>query len=155
MLRRSQPPKPKPGSSPRRPTRARAHHDDRGSVALITGICMLIGLVVLLVATNFVVDQYGKGAVRTAVDEAAAAGSQQGAPGGPVAACQAKAAEIMSGLLSGSFARTVSITCSVNALTGQVVATGTGHFPGWLSVVPAMPLHVTGTAILSQNPTAP
>ena len=51
------------------------------------------------------------GHAHRAVDEAARAGSLQGAPGGPVAACQAKAAEVMGNLLPGPFAASVRITC--------------------------------------------
>ena len=45
---------------------------------------MLISIVVFMAALNLIIDEYGKGAIRTAVDEAALAGSQQGAAGGPL-----------------------------------------------------------------------
>ena len=73
---------------PRAPTRvlrvARSHRkDEHGNAALVTVLAMAITLVVFMVAINLIVDEYGKGAIRTAVDEAAQAGSLQGAPGGP------------------------------------------------------------------------
>ena len=122
---------------------------------MITMFAMLISIVVLMAALNLIVDEYGKGAIRTAVDEAALAGSQQGAAGGPVQACQAKAAEVMAGLLNGPFGKGVAITCSSDAATGQVVATGTGSLPGWLTVIPADPINVTGVALIERNPTTP
>lgn len=112
---------------------------------------MAITLVVFMGAINLIVDEYGTGAVRTAVDEATRAGSLQGAPGGPVAACQAKAAEVMAGLLAGPFGRHVTITCGLHG--DQLVAGATGALPGWLQVIPADPLRVVATAPLERSPT--
>lgn len=114
-------------------------------------LAMALTLVVFMGAINLIVDEYGKGAVRTAVDEATRAGSLQGAPGGPVAACQAKAAEVMSGLLSGPFGQHVTITCGLQG--NQVIAVASGSLPGWLRVIPANPLRVVATAPLEHNPT--
>ena len=125
--------------------------NERGNAALLTVLAMAITLIVFMVAINFIVDEYGKGAIRTAVDEAAQAGSLQGAPGGPVAACQAKASQVMSGLLNGPFGRNVTITCGINA-NGQVVATADGTLPAWLRVIPTDPIHVVGTARIETNP---
>ena len=112
---------------------------------------MAITLVVFMVAINLIVDEYGKGAIRTAVDEAAQAGSLQGAAGGPIAACQAKASQVMSGLLNGPFGHDITITCGINA-NGQVVATANGTLPAWLRLVPTDPIHVIGSAHIETNP---
>lgn len=112
---------------------------------------MAITLVVFMAAINLIVDQYGQGALRTAVDEAARAGSLLGAPGGPVAACQDKAAEVKSGLMPGPFAAKVTITCSADAT--EVEAVATGSLPAWLHVVPTDTIRVVGTARLEQAPT--
>ena len=126
-------------------------NDERGNAALVTVLAMAITLVVFMVAINLIVDEYGKGAIRAAVDEAAQAGSLQGAPGGPISACQAKASQVMSGLLNGPFGRNVTITCGINA-NGQVVATADGTLPAWLRVIPTDPIHVVGTARIETNP---
>jgi len=112
---------------------------------------MAITLVVFLAAINLIVDQYGKGVMRTAVDEAARTGSLQGAAGGPVAACQAKAAEVMSNLLSGPFGHDITINCTLQG--DHIVAVASGSLPGWLRVVPNDTVRVTGTALLENNPT--
>ena len=112
---------------------------------------MAITLVVFLAAINLIVDQYGQGVVRTAVDEAARAGSLQGAPGGPSPPAKTKADEVMAGLLSGPFGRHITISCAVDG--GQVVAVATGALPGWLRVIPADTLRIVGTAHLENNPT--
>jgi hypothetical protein len=126
------------------------HRDETGSV-IVTLLPVMILLFVMLLGTNFVMYEYGQGVVRTAVDEAARAGSQQSAAGGPVAACQAKAAQVMGNLLNGPFGQGVTITCAVQGNT--VIATATGQFPAWLPPVKAIPVHIEGASQLEQNPT--
>jgi len=118
---------------------------------LSTLLAMLIGVAVLFFAANLIVDSYGKGALRTAVDEAAQAGALQDAPGGALAACQAKEAEVMSGLLSGPFGAQVHLGCAISG--DQLVATAQGRLPGWLPPVPPVPVHILGTSTLESNPT--
>ena len=111
---------------------------------------MAITLIIFMAAINLIVDEYGKGAIRTAVDEAAQAGSLQGAPGGPLAACQAKAAQVMSGLLNGPFGHGIHINCT---LTGaQVTATAAGNLPAWLAIIPVDTIRVVGSAPIETNP---
>lgn len=124
---------------------------EEGSAAVVTTFAVLMALAAFLMAVNLVVDQYGQGVLRTAVDEAARSGSLQGAPGGAQSACVAKEAEVMSGLLSGPFAAHVHLGCSVEA--GEVVATADGSLPGWLPPVPAVRVHVLGTSVLENDPT--
>lgn len=112
---------------------------------------MLITLVVFMAAANLIVYSYGRGVLRTAVDEAARVGSVQAAPGGPVGACQEKAAQVMANLLGGPFGHHVAISCQVSA--DQVVAVATGTFPAWLPVIPPHSLKVVGTATVSTDPT--
>lgn len=124
---------------------------ETGSAGLVTVVAMLIVLLFFMAGANLVVFEYGQGTVRTAVDEGARAGSQQQAAGGPVAACQTKAAEVMSNLLPGPFGRGVTITCTIQGNT--VVATAGGTFPGWLPPVPTVSVHIVGSSQLEQNPT--
>jgi flagellar basal body-associated protein FliL len=129
----------------------RQRGDEQGSAALIIMLAMLVVVVAFMAGANLVVFEYGQGTVRTAVDEAARAGSQQLAPGGPIGACQAKAAEVMANLLPGPFGRGVTITCTQSG--NDVVATATGRFPGWLPPIPALSVHIHGASHLEQNPT--
>lgn len=112
---------------------------------------MLVTLVVFMVAANLIVYSYGRGVLRTAVDEAARAGSIQGAPGGPAAACQQKASQVMANLLHGPFGQHITISCQLSG--GQITAVAAGTFPAWLHVVPAYTLKIVGSAPLSTNPT--
>lgn len=110
--------------------------DDRGDSFVVTLAAVLLLLVAFLMATNLIVDEYGRGVVRTAVDEGAQAGAVAGNPEPAVAACQAKEAEVMSGLLAGTFGRRVHLSCSVQ---GQLVtASAAGELPGWLPPIPAV-----------------
>jgi hypothetical protein len=124
--------------------------DEGGNAALVTVFAMAITLIIFMAAINLIVDEYGKGAVRTAVDEAAQAGSLQGTPGGPLAACQAKATQVMSGLLNGPFGHGIHITCTLTG--GQVTATADGNLPAWLAIVPVDTIHVVGSSPIETNP---
>lgn len=99
---------------------------------------------------NFVLDQYARGVVRTAVDEGARAGALASAPGGPAAACLSKEREVMSGLLSGAFASGLHFGCALEG--GQVVATVGGNLPSWLPPVPRVAVEETGVSELETAP---
>ena len=67
----------------------------------------------VVIGTNWVDNDLALGAFRAAVSQAAQAGSLEGAPGGPVAACLAAAAQARGDLVSGPLGRNVKITCTV------------------------------------------
>ncbi|MFT3852011.1 MAG: hypothetical protein QM733_04630 [Ilumatobacteraceae bacterium] len=89
---------------------------------LATGFVLMLLVQIL----NVVVFTYGKGSVRTALDEAARAGARQG-----LAACEATGSQVIHELLGGSMADGVTISCSDAGRS--VSATATVHFDGWLS----------------------
>jgi hypothetical protein len=124
---------------------------ERGNAVVSTILAMAFTLLVVMAGTNLVVDQYGQGVLRTAVDEGALAGAASQAGGGALAACQSKESEITSGLLSGGFGRNVALGCSLSG--NLVVASARGRFPGWLPPVPALSVNVVGTASLEKAPT--
>ena len=64
-------------------------------------------LVLLAQILNVVVFTYGKGTVRTALDEAARAGARDG-----LAACEATADQVLGDLLGGALGADVQITCT-------------------------------------------
>jgi hypothetical protein len=84
-------------------------------------------MLLLVLFANVLVDLYARGAVRDALDE----GVRAAAPhGGDVQVCEARAAEVMSGLLHGPFGRNVDIDCETEG--GVVRARAHGSFPSWL-----------------------
>ncbi|MDW3212639.1 MAG: hypothetical protein R8G01_01475 [Ilumatobacteraceae bacterium] len=83
-------------------------------------------LFVLAGILQVIVFQYGKGTVRAALDEGARAGSRSAEA---VEVCQARAADVLGGLLGGPMGAGVSVVCSDAG--DRVVATATVHFDGW------------------------
>lgn len=130
---------------------SRRSADDQGDSFVVTLGSVVILLVALLMATNLIVDEYGRGVVRTAVDEGAQAGAVAGGPEEAVAQCEAKEAEVMSGLLAGGFGRHLSLSCSVQ---GELVtASADGRLPGWLPPVPSLAVRQLGVSHLEAAPT--
>ena len=111
----------------------------------------VVGIAVLTLlfigGTNLVVDEYAKGALRTAVDEAAQAGA---AAGGSLSACQAEAAQVRAGLLPGPFGAGISISCSVEG--DEVVASATGYLPTLVPPVPRVHVSIEGLSLVSTAP---
>ena len=86
---------------------------------------------------------------------AAQAGSLEGAPGGPVAACLAAAAQARGNLVSGPLGRDVRITCTVEGTGPQViVVTADGTLPNWVVPITAH-VHVMAQANIEVDPTQP
>ena len=108
------------------PSPARRLRGDRGDgvVALVLATGIVLALVVQII--NVVVFTYGKGSVRTALDEAARAGARQG-----VAACETTGGQVLHDLLGGSMANGVTITCTDAGRS--ITATATVHFDGWMT----------------------
>jgi hypothetical protein len=111
----------------------------------IVGIAILT--LIFVGALNLVVDEYAKGAVRTAVDEAAQAGA---ASGGSLSVCQAEAAQVRSNLLPGRFGRDILVTCTLDG--DEVVATAVGYLPTLVAPVPRVHISVEGLSLLPTGP---
>jgi hypothetical protein len=111
----------------------------------VVGIAILV--LIFVGALNLIVDEYAKGAVRTAVDEAAQAGA---ASGGSLTVCQAEAAQVRANLLPGPFGRGIQVTCSLQG--DEVVAAAAGYLPTLVPPVPRVHISVEGLSLL---PTVP
>jgi len=92
-------------------------------LVLATGVVLVLVVQIL----NVVVFTYGKGTVRTALDEAARAGATSGS----LAVCEATAGQVMGELLGGSLGAEVDITCSDTGTS--IVASADVHFDAWLT----------------------
>jgi hypothetical protein len=114
----------------------------------VVGIVAIAILTLIFVgALNLVVDEYAKGAVRTAVDEAAQAGA---ASGGSLSVCQAEAAQVRGNLLPGPFGHGIRVTCSLEG--DEVVATAVGYLPTLAPPVPRVRISVVGLSLLPAGP---
>ncbi len=120
---------------------------DAGS-AVVTGVVGIAVLLALFVgALNLVVDEYAKGAVRTAVDEAAQAGATGG---GSVIDCEARAAQVRANLLPGPFGRGVMVYCGLEG--NEMVAEAVGNLPSLVPPVPSLHISVTGSSVVEDMP---
>ncbi len=111
-------------------------------------VAIAILMMVFIGALNFVLDEYAKGAVHTAVDEAAAAGATAD---GSLSICQAQARQVQSTLLPGPFGHGVSVTCSEEG--DEMVASAAGALPSLLPLVPAVHITLIGISIIAEAPT--
>lgn len=111
-------------------------------------LAILILMIVFIGALNFVLDEYAKGAVRTAVDEAATAGATAG---GSVSTCQTEARQVQGALLRGPFGNGVSVSCSEEG--NEMVASAAGALPSLLPLVPTVHVSVIGVSIIAEAPT--
>jgi hypothetical protein len=110
-------------------------------VAIVILLTLFIGVL------NFVLDEYAKGAIRTAVDDAAEAGATAG---GSLSACQTEARQVQAGLLPGSFGGDVSVTCS--EIGDEMVVSGGGTLPSLLPLVPRAHISLIGISIIAEAP---
>jgi len=104
-------------------------------------------MVVFIGALNFVLDEYAKGAVRTAVDEAAQTGASAG---GSLTACVAEASRVRASLLPGVFGSDVTINCS--QVGDEVVVTAIGDLPSLLPPVPRVSVSMVGVSLITEAP---
>ena len=107
-------------------------------------------LVLLLGVVNLVAMQYGQGAIRTAVDEAARFGAFLGSD---ELACEERAERVLhgdGGLLRGTLGDSIVVTCEID---GDVMrATATGTFDWWVGGLPSIGVVIVGEAVLEVAP---
>lgn len=113
---------------------------------------IMISLVMVFLAliTNVIAMQYGHGAVRAAVDEAARFGASLGHD---TAGCEAKAEEILrgrGGLLRGRLGDGVVVRCTESG--GVMMATATGAFEWWAGGLPDVSFTLVGEAVIEEAP---
>jgi hypothetical protein len=115
---------------------------------VVTGVVAIAILMVVFVgAANFVLDEYAKGALRTAVDEAAQAGATSG---GSLSACLAEASQVRGDLLPGPFGAGVSVTCRVDGT--EMLASAAGVLPSLVPEVPRVHVSVVGLSVIEEAP---
>ncbi|HYA44540.1 MAG TPA: hypothetical protein VED59_02970, partial [Acidimicrobiales bacterium] len=118
---------------------------DHGSAVAPGVVAIAILLLIFVAGLNFVLDEYAKGALHTAVDEAAQAGATAG---GSLAACQAMAAQVRADLLPGPFGSRITISCTLQA--NEVVASASGSLPSMVPPVPPLGVSVVGVSVIEQ-----
>lgn len=95
-------------------------------------VAVALSLLLLVLIGNVIVVQYGRGVVRAAAEEGAQAGSRLTATR---VDCEARADEVLDGLLGGPMGDDVSVDCTVG--TSEVVVTVSYRFTPWLPLIPS------------------
>ena len=95
-----------------------------------------------LVMANLVVVQYGRGAVRSALEQ----GARAGAVSRSVERCEATAWEVVRQLLGGSMSNRLELRCSVGG-TG-IVASADAIFEAWVPLTPDFEVSLSSEAYL-------
>jgi hypothetical protein len=105
-------------------------------------LAVALSLLLFVMLCNAIVYQYGRGVVRSALDEGVRSGSRAS---GSTATCLQAAEEVRRSLLGGPIGAHVSLRCGLVA--GQVRATASGYLPSWLPLVPDWPVELSATAV--------
>ena len=127
--------------------RAPVDSTESGSAVVPGALAIAILMVIFIGALNFVLDEYAKGAVRTAVDEAAEAGATAG---GSLSACQDEAQQVRGDLLPGPFGSGVLVTCRDEG--DEIVVSAAGALPSLLPLVPTVHVSLIGVSIVTEAP---
>lgn len=86
-------------------------------------------MVLFLALANLVVVQYGRGALRSAVEQGARAGSLGG-----VEVCETRARAVIADLIGGRMSDGAAVSCSTDG--SDVVATADVTFESWTPITP-------------------
>jgi hypothetical protein len=100
-----------------------------------------LALFVFLALANLVVVQYGKGAVRSALEQGVREGTVSGVPG-----CEETAHRVISDLLGGRMSDGLVLSCRISG--GVVGATASVTFDSWTPFAPDFSFLMSSTAVL-------
>lgn len=117
--------------------------DDPGVSSVQFVLAAALALILFLALANVVVFQYGRGAVRAALEQGARAGSTGG-----VAACEATADQVVDDLLGGRMSDGMVLGCSVSG--GLMVASASVTFESWTPLMPDYTFSLTSQAVIEQ-----
>jgi hypothetical protein len=104
-----------------------------------------LSLVLFLVFANLVVVQYGRGAIRSALDQ----GARVGAITGAVAGCEERADAVLDQILGGGMGDSTEIRCEL--FGDLVVARGEAVFPSWTPFTSDFTVELRAQATLEPN----
>ena len=119
---------------------------DRGVSSVQFLLASVLSLVLFLAFANIVVVQYGRGAMRSALDQ----GARAGAISGSFADCEVRAGEVIGQLLGGRMSDGMTIVCAVSG--DMMVARGDGVFQTWTPLAPDFAVSMASVAALERRP---
>jgi hypothetical protein len=114
---------------------------ERGVSSVQFVLAAALALILFLALANLVVVQYGKGAIRSALEQGARAGTTAGLP-----ACEDMAARVVEDLLGGRMSDGLVLSCSISG--GSVVASASAVFEAWTPLTPDFGFTLTSSAVM-------
>ncbi len=118
---------------------------DRGISSVQFLLASALAMALFMAFANLVIVQYGRGAMQSALDQGARAGSLAGS----TSACEATASEVIGQLLGGRMGDTVLMSCS--AAGGFMVATGSAVFDSWTPMTSDFTVTLSGRAFIERR----
>lgn len=119
---------------------------DRGVSSVQFLLASVLALALFMVFANIVVVQYGRGAVRSALEQGARAGSLTGEP----IACVDKAEEVLGQLLGGRMSDGLVVRC---VPSGNVMAASASTvFESWTPLTPDFVIEISSEALMEVPP---
>lgn len=105
-----------------------------------------LALILFLALANLVVVQYGRGAIRSALDQ----GARAGAIGRDAVLCETTAAGVVAQLLGGRMSDDFVVSCAASG--PLMVARGSAVFETWTPMAPDIEVRLVSEAILEPSP---
>ena len=115
---------------------------DAGLTSIQFVLAAGLSLVLFVALANLVVVQYGRGAIRSALEQ----GARAGAVVRSAHACEATARSVLNQLLGGSMSDRLTLRCSVAG--GRVVATAEVVFEAWMPLTPDFEVSLSSESFL-------
>lgn len=119
---------------------------DRGVSSVQFILASALALILFLALANLVVVQYGRGAVRSALEQ----GARAGAIAASSAVCETTASEVVGQLLGGRMSDGLVVRCAIGG--GHMVASGSAVFETWTPLAPDIAIEMTGVAVMELGP---
>lgn len=113
---------------------------ERGVSSVQFVLASSLALILFVALANLVVVQYGRGAIRSALEQ----GARSGTVGG-VEACRSTAHHVVEDLLGGRMSNGLTIECATDG--SEVVASARVVFESWTPLTPDFELSLTSRAV--------
>lgn len=114
--------------------------DERGVGTIQFVLASALAMVLFLALANLVVVQYGQGALRSAVEQGARAGSVAG-----VAVCEVRGREVIADLIGGRMSDGAEFTCVLDG--SDIVASASASFDSWTPLAPDFAFTVSARSV--------
>ena len=118
---------------------------ERGVTSVQFLLAGALSLILFLVFANLIVVQYGRGAIRSALDQ----GARVGAVTGALSGCENRIEAVLGQILGGDMGDSAQIRCEV--IGDLVIAHGSAVFPSWTPFTSDFVVDLSAQATLEPN----